>query len=280
VVTQVFQPDSNGQGGRNRGAFFGGGFNPFGGGGPGGSGDQGGRGGSSSQSGRMSAAKVTAVADDRSNSLVVSASDEQMELVAKLVDQMDVNVDDVTELRVFRLRYADPQETADQLTSLFPDTTNQQNTRGQQFGFRGFGGFAGFNRGNNTSTDPNSRKLRQTRVTAVPDPRTGSVIVSAARDLMGQIADIVQELDSDPAKKKKVYVIKVENRDPQEVVEDLQSVIATDTSSGNFSTARNSSQQNGSQLNTRQQNNNRNQGNNNNTLGAGFGNSGTQRTGR
>src|SRR6266516_3150399 len=131
----------------------------------------------------MSAAKITAVADDRSNSLVVTASEEQMKLVAKLMDQMDVNVNNVTELRVFRLRYADPQETADQLTSLFPDTTNQQNTRGQQFGFRGFGGFGGgFNRGNTSSTDPDSRKLRQTRVTAVPDPRTGSVIGSAARD--------------------------------------------------------------------------------------------------
>src|SRR6185503_7626836 len=126
----------------------------------------------------------------------------------------DVNVNDITEVRVFRLRYADPQETADQLTSLFPDTTNQQNSRGSQSGFGGFG-FGRFSRGSSsrsgsTTTDPDSRKLKATRVTAVPDPRTGSVIVSAAHDLMEEIASIVQELDSDPAKKKKVFVIKVE----------------------------------------------------------------------
>src|SRR6185295_4106375 len=98
----------------------------------------------------------------------------------------------------------------------------------QQFGFRGFGGFSGFGGdrgsrgGSSSTTDANSRKLKQVRVTAVPDPRTGSVIVSAARDLMEEIAGIIQELDSDPAKKKKVYVIKVENRDPQELVDDLQ----------------------------------------------------------
>ena len=217
-----------------------------------------------------------AVADDRSNSLVVSASDEQMALVRQLVNQMDVNVDDITELKVFRLRYADPQETADQLSSLFPDTTQQSyNTRG---GFRGFmfGGPPGM-QANTSSTTTSSRKLQQTRVTAVADPRTGSVIVSASRDLMAQISSIVEQLDSDPAKKKKVYVIKVENRDPQEVVEDLQSVIAADTSGGNFST-RSSSQQSGSQLNTRQQNNLRNTGSSSSS--SGFGNSGSRTTGR
>ncbi len=271
VVTQLFQTDTGSQGGRNRGGFGGfGGFPGFqGGGGGGGGGGQGGGSSSTTAAGRVAAAKVVAVADDRSNSLVVSASEDQMKLVRELVGQMDVNVDDVTEVRVFRLRYADPQETADQLTSLFPDPT-QQNARNGQFGFRGFG-FPNFNQGNNNrgSTDQNSRQSKQTRVTAVPDSRTGSVIVSAARNMMDSIAGIINELDSDPAKKKKVYVIKVENRDPQEVVQDLQGVIATDNS-GNFSNTRSSANQSGSQLNTRQQNNLQNQGNNN-AFGVGAG---------
>ncbi len=224
------------------------------------------------QAGRVASAKVTAVADDRSNSLVVSASEEQMEEIRELVSQMDVNVDDLTELRVFRLRYADPQETADQLANLFPDPTTQQ-TGSSRTSSRTSSPFPGFSRNRSSSsgntTDANSRKFVQARVTAVPDPRTGSVIVSASRDMMPQIADIIDKLDSDPAKQKKVYVIKVENRDPQEVVEELQSVISADTSGGNVNNTR-SSQQSGSQLNTRQQNNLRNQGNtgsilNNNT---------------
>ena len=256
VVTQLFQTDSNssgqqgGRGGRGGGMF--GGFNPFGGGGGGGN--------TPNQQGRVSAAKVTAVADDRSNSLVVSASEEQMKYVQELVDQMDVQVDDVSVLRVFRLRFADPQETADQLGTLFPDPTTQQSGRGQSGGFRGF--FGGFTPGGGggSSANQNSRSIKQSRVTAVADPRTGSVIVSAAKSLMEEIAGIVQELDSDPAKKKKVFVIKVENRDPQEIVQDVQSVIAADTGAGNLSSQR-SSQQSGSQLTTRQQNAARNQGN-------------------
>ena len=108
--------------------------------------------------------------------------------------------------------------------------------------------------------------------TAVPDPRTQSVLVSASRDMMPQIAGIIEELDSDPAKKKRVHVIKVENRDPQELVQDLQSVIATDTSGGTFNNSRNANQS-GSQLNTRQQNNIQNQGQNQGfTSGFGQGN--------
>lgn len=272
VIQQVFQPDSSSSsqsGGRRFGGFPG--FPGFG-------GDRG-RGESSSssaQAGRVASAKVVAVADERSNALVVSASEDQMALVRQLVNQMDVNVDDITELRVFRLKYADPEETAEQLASLFPDTTSQSSNN--RSGFRGFmfGGPPGFNQGGSSSTTTSSRKVLQTRVTAVADPRTGSVIVSASRDLMTQIAGIVEQLDSDPAKKKKVYVIKVENRDPQEVVEELQGIIASDTSSGNFST-RSSSQNSGTQLSTRQQNNLRNTGSSSSTSRSG---SSSRSTGR
>lgn len=269
VVTQLFQSNDSNQGGRNRGGGgFGGfpGFGGFGGGDRGRGGDN--NSGGSAQTGRVAAARVTAVADERSNSLVISASADQLGEIRRLVNEMDVNVDDLTELRVFRLRYADPQETADQLANLFPDPTLQQNSRGQ--GFRGFGGFGNFGGGNNNRTaTQSSRSTKQTRVTAVADPRTGAVIVSASRETMGQIAGIVEELDSDPSKKKKIHVIKVENRDPQEVVEELQSIIATDTSAGTLNNNRNSTRQTGSQLNSRQQNNLQNQRNNQGGFGSG-----------
>jgi len=247
--------------------------------GPGG--DRGRSDSSSPPAGRVATPRVVAVADDRSNSLVVSASQEQMALVEELVRQMDVDVDDVAEVRVFRLRYADPQETADQIAALFPDPTAQQ-TASSRRGFRTPFGFLAAPGGSSAAggaADPSSRKFREARVTAVPDPRTGSVIVSAARDLMTQIAGIIEELDSDPAKKKKVYVIKVENRDPQELVEDLQSVIPTDTA-GNLAPGRSGAQQPGSQLNTRQQNTLRTTGTGN-RLNTGFGTgTGPARTGR
>jgi hypothetical protein len=261
VVTQLFQGDSAGsRTGMPGFGLFPGGFSP-------------GRdhsssrpAGSTAQTGRVASAKVTAVPDDRSNSLVVSGTDEQMALVEELVKQIDVDVEDQKELRVFRLLYADPQETADQLMSLFPDPAAQQtgSSRTSSRTSSPFPGVGHIHSSSGAGSDPTARKFTQARVTAVADPRTGSIIVSASRDLMLQIAGIIEKLDSDPAKKKKVYVIKVENRDPQDVVEELQGVIATD-SSGNFNSARSGSQS-GSQLSTRQQNNLRNQGNSSGSL--------------
>jgi len=276
VVTQLFQTtDNSNQGRGGRGGFGGFGFPGFGGGGGGGNNNNN---NSSTAAGRVAAPKVTAVADERSNALIVTAPEDQMPFIVRLVNQMDVDVDAVTEFKVFRLTNADPQEMADQLTSLFPDPATQSNQRNRGFGFGPFGGFGG-NNNNNSGQSNSTRRQSQAKVTAVADPRTQSVLISASRDMMPQIANIIQELDSDPSRKKKVHVIKVENRDPQELVQDLQSVIATDSSSGTFNNSSRNANQSGSQLNSRQQNNIQNQGQNQG-FSQGFGQGNNRATGR
>lgn len=261
MVKEVFtSTDSSRSGGGGRNRFQFGGFNPFG-GGPGGGGDS-----SASNSGRPGASKVVATADERSNSLVVSAPDDLMPTIEQLVTSVDTNVEDVTEIRVFRLTHADPQETSDLLASLFPDPTSSQNSR--QGGFGGFfrGPFGGGN-DNSASTATSDRMKKQSKVIAVPDKRTGSIVVTAARDTMEQIAKMITQLDSDPAKKQKVFVYEVQNTDPttvQQTLEDLFSGQSTTSSRSRTTTG-----QAGSQLNTRaqQQNQNSNTRNNNSSFG-------------
>jgi hypothetical protein len=210
----------------------------------GGGADQAG-GGTSSGGPRVATPKVVATSDERSNSLVVSAPEDHMVIIEDLVKQVDTNVDDVTELRVFRLKYADPEETADMLTSLFPDPTTTQSGRGQfQFGGGRFGG------GGGQQTTPSTRLVKQARVIAVPDLRTGSIVVSASRELMAQIIPVVEALDSDPRRKQKVFVIDAENTDPQTVQNILQNLFPSPTT-GNSAYNRNTSQQVGNQLNNR-----------------------------
>jgi general secretion pathway protein D len=196
-------------------------------------------------SGRVATPRVVATADERSNSLVVSAPEDHMPVIEDLVRDVDTNVEDITEVRVFRLQYADAQETADLLTSLFPDTTTTQNVRGQvQFGRGGPQAALAA-----AAAAPSARVQMQTRVTAVPDHRTGSVVVSAARNIMEQIAQMIEALDADPARQQKVFVFDVENTDPLVVQEVLQNLFP----SQNYGTAAGTrtTQQTGSQLNNR-----------------------------
>ncbi len=60
------------------------------------------------------------------------------------------------------------------------------------------------------------------RVLAVPDPRTSSVIVTASKTLMPQIAEMIAELDADKGRKEVVGFYDLQNADPQDVYNNLQ----------------------------------------------------------
>ncbi len=248
-------------------------FARFAGGPPGANGANGDAG--SANGGRAPVPRVIAVADERSNSLIVSAPTQQMDVIANVVQGVDTNVDDITELRVYHLKNADPQETADLLTSLFEDSSSnsrQANNRGGFFRFGGrFGGGAGLNgrNGNANNATTSERMVKETRVTAVPDLRTRSVVVSAAKNLIDQIGDIVAQLDNDPARKQTVHIYSVENTDPEAVQEVIQSLFPEQNLNQIRNNSRNNQRQNANQLNSRQTQT-RNQGNrtsNNNNLG-------------
>src|SRR5260221_13223163 len=89
---------------------------------------------------------------------------------------------------------------ADLFTQLFPDETKSndpnQNQQGFRFGGGGFnpfarGGLGNAGRGNTGATDTRERMKKKGRALAVPDQRTSSLIVSAARELMPQIDEML-----------------------------------------------------------------------------------------
>jgi hypothetical protein len=67
------------------------------------------------------------------------------------------------------------------------------------------------------------------KVLAVPDPRTASLIVTASKTLMPQIADMIAELDSDRGKREVVSYYELENADPQDVYQNLQDLFNRST---------------------------------------------------
>ena len=146
-----------------------------------------------------------------------------------MVKEIDQEVTDVTELRVFRLANADPSETADQLATLFPDptTTTGANQNNIPFFMRGSFG-AGGARTAGTAND-SERAKKMGRVMAVPDPRTSSIIVMASKTLMPQIEDMVTELDSNKGRKEVVGVYDLQNANPQDVLQALQDLFNRNT---------------------------------------------------
>ena len=200
----------------------------------------------------VSSVTSTMTANEAGNAIVITDTQAVIHKVAEVVKAIDAGAEDFTDLKVFKLTNADPQETADLLTSLFPDET--RNSSGSPSAFGGFrrssffgGGFSGLGGSSGSSSassgNQNQRIKKRNRVIAVPDQRTASVVVSAGRDLMDQIAEMIQELDTNPKGRTTVKVYQFQNADPREalpVLQDMFNKNTTQNSRNNGSTTQNS----------------------------------------
>jgi type II secretory pathway component GspD/PulD (secretin) len=269
LVKELFPSQTtaaNGQGGGGNfgrfgrggagGGFGGGGFGGFGGGGFGGlaglgGGGAGGAGGPGA--GTTPQSRVAATSDDHSNSLIVSAPEDLIPTIRELVDKLDQPIEDVTEVKMFHLKNADCTEMANLLTSAFPDPNSGNDASGSRIQFgnaRGgarignpFGAFFG---GGAAQAPAESQYMKKmANVIAVPDPRTQSLLVSASKELMPQIEDMIAELDEINSGSLHVHRIALENADPQDVLQIIQDIYPT----GN--TGRGSSSSTTSPLQTR-----------------------------
>ncbi len=197
---------------------------------------------------------TTMTANEAGSSIVMTDTQANIRRVAEIIQAIDLGAEDVTEVEVFRLQYADPTEMSTLLTSVFPDETRSGSSQSPvQFGRGGFGGFFGRGGpGGNTSSgggsDQNSRIKKRARVIAVPDARTQSVIVSAASGLMAQIRNMITQLDANPAKKQFVKTFSLENADAEQVEQILQEMFESTTARNNN---RNSQNRNNNALQNR-----------------------------
>ena len=222
---------------------------------------------SSSRSGRSSSSasnpttRVVAVADERTNSLVVSAAEEALPMITQLVQEIDRDVDEITELRVFDLVHADAFEMSEIMTNLFSGDNAQgsQSRSSPRFG-RGDSRSSSRSSGNEGS----ARSQSMSQVTAVPDPRTNSLIVWAAANMMPQLERMIQQLDSSNSRQQKVFVYNLDNADVDNVATILRGMFESQSTMMN-----NRNNANRSGLNTNNQLNNRTVNQSNFSLGGG-----------
>jgi general secretion pathway protein D len=188
--------------------------------------------------------EVRAVADLRTNSVLVAASEQRLVLIDAVMAEIDRQVNDLLEVKVYKLQNADPTQMSTVLTALFrPQITATQNAGrttggGNTGGGAGnFGGIAmaGGNRGGGggNSGSAGSGLLPSQEVEIAPDTRTRAVVVKASREYMAIIDDVVKQLDLDPTEAMSTYVIPLRNADAANVSLTLQNLLrSTQTGAG------------------------------------------------
>lgn len=194
--------------------------------------------------------QATIVANQAGNSIVVTDTQENIRHLVEIISAIDSSAAGETEIQVFHLNYANPNDVATELGSMFPSGSSANGSQlpirfgGGPGGFGGgFGGGGFFARmmaanagGGGGGGNSNDRAQKQSQVTAVADQRTQSIIVMASKDLMPEIAGMMDQLDVPSTRDQNVYTYHLKNADPQEVAQILQSTFGGSSSSSSSRT--------------------------------------------
>jgi len=197
--------------------------------------------------------QATVVANDAGNSIVITDTQSNIRHIVEIIKAIDSSAEAETEIRVFRLKYASPNDVVSELTSIFPSSTSGSGST-PQFPMRFGGGFGGFGGGGfgggglarlfgggggggggagggTTGNSASDRIKKATQVNAVADARTSAVIVTAPKDLIEEIAAMMKDLDVPSERDQSVYVFHMDNADPQQAVQVLQNMFQSTSSS-------------------------------------------------
>jgi general secretion pathway protein D len=186
--------------------------------------------------------EATIVANQAGNSIVVTDTQQNIHHLVEIISAIDQSAAGETEIQVFSLKFANPNDVATELGEIFP-SGNPTAPGSSPIRFGGGGGFFGrMMAAAAANNSGNNRAQKQSQVTAVADARTQSVIVMASKDLMVEIAGMMQSLDVPSTRDQGVYAYRLHNADPFEVAQVLQNMFQS-SSSGRGSGSQSSSQQ-------------------------------------
>jgi general secretion pathway protein D len=187
------------------------------------------------------------VANQAGNSIVITDTQANIRHLTEIIQSIDSSAEMETEIHVFNLKYANPNDVVAMLTAVFPGGTGGSQTInvGGRGGGRGgggggnpfaalFGGGAGGGAGGGGTSAQRIQKAQQ--VLAVADGRTQSVVVTAAKDMMSQIGDMIAEVDVNSPRDTEVYTLPMHNADPYQAAQVLQGLFQSTSTSHTGST--------------------------------------------
>jgi general secretion pathway protein D len=181
--------------------------------------------------------RVSVIADFRSNSLVVQASPRDLEEVARLLEQLDVDkIEATVELRVFPLKNAMATELATVLQDLLAVGGASTTVPGQPGG-------AAANQQSTTSknvqilgVDAQGNTVIESGllvdVTVSADDNANALIVKAPESTMGLVEALISQLDKVPEAESQIKVFQIRNGDATNLTAMLQQLFGQQVTAG------------------------------------------------
>ena len=153
---------------------------------------------------------VNAQADDRSNTLVVTAPPDAMKVVENIIKEIETDPWLSYDIRTYSLTFADAEATAKLIESIFSPAQQQQQANPQL---------------------PGKGQALHAIVIAAPDDRTNSVVVTAPADTLKVIDGVVKLLDANPVSAADMKVFQLQYADATNAAKLIESIFEPETQS-------------------------------------------------
>ncbi len=175
--------------------------------------------------------EVKAVADENTNSLIVSASQPNLIAIRNLVSELDIQRFSEPETRVFSLQHGDATEVANELNQAFSSAARNifSGTGGGGFGGGGGRGRRFFEEQQQLNRQSGEGVLGLPELVAVPDARTNSVMVTTTAQQMDAVGKLIEQLDRDIADfAENTRIFTLEHADASNVSAVLNELLSTE----------------------------------------------------
>ncbi|MCP4892080.1 MAG: hypothetical protein GY904_36520, partial [Planctomycetaceae bacterium] len=153
---------------------------------------------------------ATISANDGSNAIILTDTQTNIHRIAEIVSALDTSISSISEIRVFPLVYADAKQLADVVKGLFESRSSgsSRSSRSSSSGIAEmmrarFGGGSSSSRSSGSSgrssrsggSGSSAALAAASRVVAISEERTNSLVVSAPSDVIPTIEQLVKEMD-------------------------------------------------------------------------------------
>ena len=170
--------------------------------------------------------------NEASNSLIVTDTASNIKRLVKIVKSVDTQMSTVADVKVFLLKYADADSTAELINEIFGQQTSSSGGRNQNQNQNPFmrmmsrrGGRGGGRSGSEEQQETGSGGAAQNvPVVAAADDRTNAVVVSGPADVLVIIEQVVKELDSNPDEDHELFLYKLKYAQAENIKEKLNNL--------------------------------------------------------
>lgn len=188
---------------------------------------------------------ATISANEGSNAIILTDTQTNIRRIAEIVSALDTSISSISEIRVFPLVYADAKQLADVIKGLFQSSSSgssrSSSSRGSSSGIAEmmrsrFGGGSSSSRSSGSSgrssrsggsgSGSSAALAAASRVVAISEERTNSLVVSAPSDVLPTIEQLVKEMDRTIEDVTEIEVFKLNNADAYEMAEVLTNLFS------------------------------------------------------